>query len=228
MGTVVWQLNDCWPVTSWSAIDGNGRPKPLLYALRAAHADRLVTVQPDGQGLRVALVNDHGAAASGALRLTRRSVDSTVLAEWSAEYELAAHDSTSVAVPDEIAHTAASANEFVVAEWAGERGLWFFGEYRDQPLTQPELQIAVTDAPADGHAHRTVPVSISSEVLVRDLVLEVDRVHPEARALAGLVTLLPGETVTIPVRLPAGVPADALGDASLVRTANELVAGASA
>jgi beta-mannosidase len=131
-------------------------------------------------------------------------------------------------VPVEIAHAAAPAHEYVVAEWAGERGLWFFGEYRDQPLTQPELQIAVTDAPADGHAHRTVPVSISSEVLVRDLVLEVDRVHPEARALAGLVTLLPGETVTIPVRLPAGVPADALGDASLVRTANELVAGASA
>lgn len=228
MGTVVWQLNDCWPVTSWSAVDGNGRPKPLLYALRSAHADRLVTVQPDGEGLRVALVNDHGTAATGALRLTRRSVDGAVLAEWSAEYELPAHDSQSVAVPDEIAHTAASAHEFVVAEWAGERGLWFFAEYRDQPLTQPELRIAVTDAPADGHAHRTVSVSISSDVLVRDFVLEVDRVHPEARALAGLVTLLPGETMTIPVRLPAGVPADALRDTSLVRTANELVAGASA
>ena len=34
MGTIVWQLNDCWPVTSWSAIDGDGRRKPLWYALR--------------------------------------------------------------------------------------------------------------------------------------------------------------------------------------------------
>ena len=33
-GTIVWQLNDCWPVTSWAAIDGDGRPKPLYYALR--------------------------------------------------------------------------------------------------------------------------------------------------------------------------------------------------
>jgi beta-mannosidase len=65
-------------------------------------------------------------------------------------------------------------------------------------------------------------------VLVRDLVLEVDRVHPEARALAGLLTLLPGESATMAVRLPAGVPADTLADASLVRTANELVAAASA
>lgn len=27
-GTVLWQLNDCWPVTSWAAIDGDGRLKP--------------------------------------------------------------------------------------------------------------------------------------------------------------------------------------------------------
>ena len=37
-GTIVWQLNDCWPVTSWAAIDGDGRRKPLWYALRAAYA----------------------------------------------------------------------------------------------------------------------------------------------------------------------------------------------
>jgi beta-mannosidase len=33
-GAIVWQLNDCWPVTSWAAIDFEERPKPLWYALR--------------------------------------------------------------------------------------------------------------------------------------------------------------------------------------------------
>ncbi len=28
-GALFWQLNDCWPVTSWAAIDGDGQPKPL-------------------------------------------------------------------------------------------------------------------------------------------------------------------------------------------------------
>ena len=46
------------PVTSWSAVDGDERAKPLLYALRQAHADRLLTIQPTDVGLRVALVND--------------------------------------------------------------------------------------------------------------------------------------------------------------------------
>lgn len=52
-GTVVWQLNDCWPVTSWAAIDGDGREKPLYHELKRLYADRLVTVRRhavDGEG----------------------------------------------------------------------------------------------------------------------------------------------------------------------------------
>lgn len=31
MGTLIWQLNDCWPVDSWSSIDYLGNWKALLY-----------------------------------------------------------------------------------------------------------------------------------------------------------------------------------------------------
>ena len=40
MGTLVWQLNDCWPVASWSVTDYYDRqPKAAWYAMKEAYRD---------------------------------------------------------------------------------------------------------------------------------------------------------------------------------------------
>ena len=44
-GALVWQLNDCWPVTSWSIIDYFQRKKPAYYALRRVLAPIAVAVK---------------------------------------------------------------------------------------------------------------------------------------------------------------------------------------
>ncbi|KQO61394.1 glycoside hydrolase family 2 protein [Curtobacterium sp. Leaf261] len=62
-GVVVWQLNDLWSVSSWSAIDGAGRLKPLAHELRRLYDDVLLAVRPvaaDGAGSR-----SDGSVASG-------------------------------------------------------------------------------------------------------------------------------------------------------------------
>ncbi|MBK8226612.1 MAG: hypothetical protein IPK70_05500 [Flavobacteriales bacterium] len=38
MGTLLWQLNDCWPGPSWSIIDYEGNPKPAFEAVKKAYA----------------------------------------------------------------------------------------------------------------------------------------------------------------------------------------------
>lgn len=220
MGTVVWQLNDCWPVTSWAAIDGDGRPKPLLHALRHAHADRLVTVQPDGDGLRVAVVNDHPEPARDTLRISRRTLSGETLAVHEVEVDLGPHDSISVSLPPDIAHPVHAAGELVIAEWGDARAVWLFAEFRDVDLGPPTWRIDIEPGASADRA----TVLLTADTLACEVVLEIDRVHPDARAFDGMLTVLPGETVRIPVALPPGVSASAITPA-IIRTANELVAG---
>ena len=47
MGTLYWQLNDAWPVTSWSSIDHSGKPKAMQYKLRTLYAPVLLSFDPN-------------------------------------------------------------------------------------------------------------------------------------------------------------------------------------
>lgn len=49
MGAVVWQLNDCWPVASWSSIDYCGRLKALHYAEKRAFAPLMISCEENGR-----------------------------------------------------------------------------------------------------------------------------------------------------------------------------------
>lgn len=58
MGSLYWQINDCWPAASWSGIDYYGRWKALQYAVREAFAGIAVSFRPDGNALSIWAVND--------------------------------------------------------------------------------------------------------------------------------------------------------------------------
>lgn len=49
MGTVVWQLNDIWPVASWSSIDYFGRWKALHYVEKRAFAPVMISCEEIGE-----------------------------------------------------------------------------------------------------------------------------------------------------------------------------------
>lgn len=58
MGTLYWQLNDCWPVASWSGIDYYGQWKALHYAVRQAFSPLLVVLETEGEDWTATVVSD--------------------------------------------------------------------------------------------------------------------------------------------------------------------------
>ncbi|MER7165501.1 glycoside hydrolase family 2 TIM barrel-domain containing protein [Micromonospora sp. NPDC000207] len=216
MGTIVWQLNDCWPVTSWSAIDGDGRRKPLWYALRRAYADRLLTVQPRDGAPAVVAVNDTGRPWRGTSTVTRVTLDGEIRAKTTTEVDVPAYSVVTVPLPAELTRPDRATAELLVAE-AGEgvdRALWFFAEDRD--VTWPTADFDSTVERVDGG----VRVRVTARTVLRDLTLYPDRLHPDAEVDDALVTLLPGETATFTVHAPVPLDGAALTTRPTLDTVN--------
>jgi beta-mannosidase len=211
-GTIVWQLNDCWPVTSWAAIDGHGRKKPLWYALRAAYAPRLLTFQPRGDGLALIALNDSISPWESRFTVRRLSFDGKVLAELDARLVVEAFGVAAIELPSSLVTPGSATSEFLVAEDA----FWFFVEDRELGYDAPELDVRAERDGAD------VVLTVRADTLVRDLSVFPDRIEPGAEADDCLVTVLPGEPRALRVRgIPPGREGELLAP-PVLRTANEL------
>jgi beta-mannosidase len=200
-GTIVWQLNDLWPVTSWAAIDGAGRHKPLYFALRALHAPRALTFQPRNGGLVLSVMNDDPAAWTGSVQIERISRDGLVHASWVARVSAAARSVAHVPVPPAVAGLAEPETQLLVARLDGVRALWFGVPDKDFAYEDPGL--TVTAEPVPGGLN----VRVEAAGLARDVLLQPDRIHPDAVVDHGFVTLLPGESTVFHVRAPIDLDA---------------------
>ncbi|MFN8257275.1 MAG: glycoside hydrolase family 2 protein [Bacteroidales bacterium] len=58
MGTLYWQINDCWPVASWSSMDYYGNWKALQFYAKKAFEPVLVSPDLRGDTLNVYIVSD--------------------------------------------------------------------------------------------------------------------------------------------------------------------------
>ncbi|QFZ23039.1 glycoside hydrolase family 2 protein [Saccharothrix syringae] len=218
-GALVWQLNDCWPVTSWAAVDGEERPKPLYYALRHAFAPRLLTVQPrDGRDALVA-VNDTDETWSGEVALSRQTFAGEELAAVRLPLDVPARSVTTLELADELLSPADPKGEVLVATTADARAAHLFRE---------DLELAYDPEPLTTRVERVdggYRVDVTATSFARDVTLLADRVAGDAEVDDALVTLTAGETHSFLVRT-AATPADPdeLVGPLVLRSANGLCA----
>ena len=215
-GAIVWQLNDCWPVTSWAAIDGEGRAKPLWYALAAANAPRtLCFVERDGSPT-VAVLNDTDQAWRGTLALRRETLPGERLATASVTVDVPARAVGLVPLAGGVAAWGDVTGEAVVAELDGVRAVHTGVEDVDLRL-DPDAVSATAEACSDGYL-----VTVTATALVRDVTLLADRAEVGAVVDGALVTLPAGSSHTFRVRCPALPDPAVLTRTPVLRSANDL------
>ena len=78
-GILYWQLNDCWPVASWSSLDYFGRWKALHYAARRFYAPLLLSIEDKSPEQGVYVSNDRLEPWQGTMSWSLETLEGEVL-----------------------------------------------------------------------------------------------------------------------------------------------------
>ena len=219
MGALYWQLNDNWPVASWSSIEYGGKWKPLHHMARRFFSPVAVVAQPeirDGKAdvTRGAIyaLNDTAETVKGELLVEYWTYDGKIVA--SEEKSVTLPPDSSVAVGDFRSPTVNRCSQaaFLVLTLRTPHGEfqndWHFGFYKDMPLAKANIDItAGRVVPNARRRHGDMPpYRVDSPKMVHQITLSTDKpaffVWANVCGVCGefddnAFTLLPGRPKTL-------------------------------
>ncbi len=180
MGTLYWQLNDTWPVCSWSSLDYGGGWKMLHYAARAFFAPVTVVAVPEARGIALKAVNDTPGPVG--LTVTAHAVNPAGETRPIGETALRVADEAVLAMT--VADGALAADEMLAFTWTGADGSLGGDLYAPKPWKAYDLRPPGLELAEDGNR-----LTLSSRALALFVTVEAD---VPGRFDRNGVTLFPG------------------------------------
>jgi beta-mannosidase len=167
MGTLYWQLNDCWPVTSWSSADYYGRWKALHYQAKRSFGNLMISVEEINIGYKIYLVNDDFRDYKGRLTADLIDLNGKVLWHETNMVTLSANDVLGYIMVTKKDLKPFDLKKAVLSvSFADEnkliKKLFYFARPKDLPLTKPTIQIRKIDE---------LSYEVSSDVLAKNVYL---------------------------------------------------------
>ena len=208
MGSLFWQINDCWPVASWSSIDYTGRWKALQYYARRFYSEILVSPHEENGNINVFVVSDRLQPAAAQLNLSLLDFEGNKLWGQQKDIEVAPLNSKSyLTVP--LNTLLAGRDPKVVVLFTevlvgGKRvssNEHFFQPYKNLSLPRPQISIDVV--PVRGGFPSGFKVTLSADKFARAVYLS-------APDYAGFFSdnyfdLIPGQKVEVQFRTDAAI-----------------------
>jgi beta-mannosidase len=210
MGSLYWQLNDCWPVASWASIDYYGRWKALQYYARRFYDDVVVSpFRHDGK-VDVYVVSDKLRPLSGQVRTRLLDFSGKSLVDKTQDVQLPAQSSAVYFTLDEkeLLANADPKKTFLVFDLtvggqSVSRNLVFFDTMHN------------LDLPASVHIDASLEssngantVTLRTPALARSVYVSFGDL--DVQTSDNYFDLLPGEPVTITLKTPASASPDQL------------------
>lgn len=205
MGSLFWQLNDSWPVVSWSGIDYYGNWKALMYQSKRAFAPILINAIKEGDDLCVYLVSDELQDHDGVrLDVELMDFDGKAHGKWTQSGMLAANSSVLFMKKraDELQGKLSAANSLLHFTLKDKNGVtladdvFYFAYPKDQKLPEANIETSVRRR---GDA---IEMTLKTDKLARDIFVEVP--VQGVRFTDNFFDLLPGQRKKITITSPEG------------------------
>ncbi len=191
MGTLFWQINDIWPVLSWSSIDSYGNWKALHYQAKRAFASPALSVETKGNELLFHVMSDELKTQEAVCRTTLMDFRGKVLRKATDRLTVPANASAVFASKNKAEWGTDSTATFlrITLETSKGKPLCDYVHYFCKPkhLALPAAKVKKQVKMQDGKCI----VTLQSDVLVKDLFVECP--WQGARYSDNYFDLLPGQ-----------------------------------
>ncbi len=189
MGSLYWQINDCWPVASWSGIDYYGRWKAMHYRLKEGFAPVATFIHPDAEELIVGVANDRLTQSEATLRIRIIRFDGNVLYEWEEDMTLDAN-SYAIKYKRAMPNLNGQNNVSVVAEILNKqklvsRDIHYLKTFKELEFLSPQLSYEVKVV------QNAFEVTLTTDVLAKDVYISTPL---PGNFSDNYFDMLPGET----------------------------------
>jgi beta-mannosidase len=202
-GTLIWQLNDCWPVASWSSLDYFGRWKTLHYAAKRFYTPLLLSVADYAKTMKIHVTSDLVEPVDVLICWRLETLDGKVLQKGEQNIRAAALADTLVTTQDFSALVTAENQRkivFVAELWQAGKivatRVTPFVANKHLELSKPELKVQTR---LEG---QTLLVDVSARSLARFVELSIDGV--DVVFSDNYFDLPAGHTASLSAPLPAG------------------------
>ena len=195
-GSLYWQLNDCWPVASWSSMDYYQRWKALQYFAREAFKKSVITTVEESGKIRIYGVSDSLNPQKGLLRLKlidfngNRLWEKTVKSQLPANTSAVIFETDSNSLPVDFMRTKC----MLVASLESGKHIvdtdyHYFAKVKDLELAEPGISLNIKETP-DNYS-----VTANAENLCKNFFLS--STNSEVQFSDNFMDILPGQTVTL-------------------------------
>ena len=185
MGTLYWQLNDCWPVVSWSSIDFFGKWKALHYKAKHSFEDVLVSSKLENNILRTYVINDDFESHSGELSVKILDFEGNPLYQFSKSIILESNASQLQHQVNLEAFKLDASKVVVVSNFNNSQSLYYLVKPKELKLKQGDIEQKITKTDIG------FSIELSSKTLQKDVFLYSDE---KGHFLDNYFDLLPNET----------------------------------